>query len=76
MGFTYTAVNSSSEVCIYTAHADCDYDDFDETEDAENAQQDTLNELQIDAVMDLISDVPSIEITVKANMPYLEIDWD
>jgi hypothetical protein len=76
MGFTYTAVNSSGEVCIHTAHADCDYDDFDETEDAENAQQETLNEWQIDAVMDLISDVPNIEITVKANMPYLEIDWD
>jgi len=76
MGFTYTAVNSSGEVCIHTAHADCDYDDFNETEDAENAQQETLNEWQIDAVMDLISDVPNIEITVKANMPYLEIDWD
>ena len=59
-----------------SSHFSSFYDDFDETEDAENAQQENLNEWQIDAVMDLISDVPNIEITVKANMPYLEIDWD
>ena len=63
MGFVYTALNSSGDVCIQTAHADCEYDDFDDSEDAEINQQECLNEWQIDSIMDLISEAPNIADT-------------
>ncbi len=76
MGFVYTALNSSGDVCIQTAHADCEYDDFDDSEDAEINQQECLNEWQIDSIMDLISEAPNIADTVKLHMSYLDIDWE
>ena len=44
IGFVYTAVNSSSNVCIQELNAECNYDDFDNSEDAELDQQERLNE--------------------------------
>ena len=76
IGFVYTAVNSSSNVCIQEVNAECNYDDFDNSEDAELDQQERLNEWQIDTVMDLIEEAPNISETVKKYLPYLEIDWD
>ena len=76
IGFVYTAVNSSSNVCIQELNAECNYDDFDNSEDAELDQQERLNEWQIDTVMDLIEEAPNISETVKKYLPYLEIDWD
>ena len=76
IGFVYTAVNSSSNVCIQEVNTECNYDDFDNSEDAELDQQERLNEWQIDTVMDLIEEAPNISETVKKYLPYLEIDWD
>jgi hypothetical protein len=76
MGFVYTAIDSDCNVCIEIAHADLNLDDFDDREDADAEQQERLNEWQEDTVVDLITKVPNIEGTVKAHMPYLEIDWD
>ena len=76
IGFVYTAVNSSTNVCIQEVNAECNYDDFDNSEDAELDQQERLNEWQIDTVMDLIEEAPNISETVKKYLPYLEIDWD
>ncbi len=75
MGFIYTALNSDGDICIQTAHADCDYDDFDDSEDAEIDQQERLNVYQIDAVSDLLNEAPNVVSVAEKNMPYLEIDW-
>jgi hypothetical protein len=76
MGYVYSAVNETGEICIEVAHAELNLDDFESNEDADSEQQELLNEWQEDTVTDLIQKVPAIAEVVKKNLPHLEIDWE
>jgi hypothetical protein len=74
-GFVYTAINSKGTTCIQSAYSECDYDEFDDSYEAESAMEERLDEYQKDAVISLILEVPTASDMVKKHLPHLNIDW-
>jgi len=74
-GYVYTTINSKGEICIQTAYAECSYDEFDDSEDAEEDMEERLAEYQIEALSDLIIEVPPMAAVIKKYLPHVDIDW-
>jgi hypothetical protein len=74
-GYVYTAINGEGEICIKTAYAECAFDEFDDSEDAEEDMEERLTEYQIEALSDLIIEVPTTAAVIKKYLTNVDIDW-
>jgi hypothetical protein len=72
-GYVYTAVDSSGAVRIQATHADYPHDEFEEDEDADSHMDELLEECQVDALSDLLSEVPELLPIMKKHFSTLGI---
>ena len=74
-GYVYTAPKEDEEIYCNMIHVDCEYDNFEDSLDAENDAHEKLQELRLKAIENLISEVSGSAEIIKINFPELKIDW-